>query len=72
MLSNTEAELKKGIAYSSLKKSVDIHFNKSEIFFCRFLTMHMTSICQEKNVRQKHGLFMQNKCLPSRHLPAQS
>ena len=55
MLSNTEAELKKGIAYNSLKKSVDIHFNKSEIFFCRFLTMHMTSICQEKNVRQKHG-----------------
>ena len=48
-------------AHYSLKKFIEVHFNRSKVFLLYFTT-HMTSIYGEK-VRQKCGLFMQNKCL---------
>ena len=52
MLSNTEAELKKGVAYNSLKKCIEVHFNRSKIFLLYF------NDCEKKKVPQKYGLFI--------------
>ena len=32
----------------SLKKSIEVHFNRSKIFYC-IITTQMTSICEKKN-----------------------
>ena len=52
----------KNVKQTSLKKSIEVHFDRSKILYCIFTT-HVTSVREKKIIHAKYSLFMRNKCL---------